>query len=590
MGNKKKIGSKRKLCIKKLNVVKQSKQTELDDRPNIDCRQPSSSKVKVGAHLGYYQNRSETLHYEIVDMNRLEKALANVAVCKDCGHGLKFTKKSLVGLATEFTISCVNCEYVTNSFNNCDHINVKTNNKCEGESMTKMFDLNLRFVYALRVIGKGYTSARTLCGILNIPAPPTIFAKYEKVLGQATEDICHKSMTAAVEEAVVANRNPDREPRDLFVALDGSWQKRGHQSLNGIVSLTSVDTGKVMDIHCMSKHCLCPGKLQNIHSQNCTANYIGTSGGMEAEGAVTIYNRSLTQYNVRYVDYLGDGDSNAYSAVCDVMPYGEDIKINKLECIGHIQKRMGTRLRTLKQKSKNTKLADGKPLSGKNRLTDLAVQKLQIFYGLAIRRNCHSLNDMKKAVWATYFHVMSSNNEPRHELCPKEPDTWCKYNIAVIEGKEYDHDKHFHLPEIIMSEVKPIFKDLSNPELLKKCLAGKTQNPNEALNNLIWARVPKRTFVGLPTLKFGSHDAVLSFNDGYSSKCKVIEHLGLQLGKHFIEAMYRLDKYRIHKSEKAAEELEKKIRQSRTLLKRRLEDQYQDAEDPDNPPYAAGGH
>ncbi|KAG8299965.1 hypothetical protein J6590_088198 [Homalodisca vitripennis] len=94
----------------------------------------------------------------------------------------------------------------------------------------------------------------------------------------------------------------------------------------------------------------------------------------------------------------------------------------------------------------------------------------------------------------------------------------------------------------------------------------------------------------LPTLKFGAQDAVLSFNDGYSSKRKVIEHLGLQLGKHFLEAMHRLDKYRIHKSEKAAEELEKKIKQSKTLLKRRLEDQYQDAEDPDNPAYAAGGH
>lgn len=586
MGNKKKVGTKSKLCRKKLNVVKKSKQTE--DRPNIDFRQPSSSKVKVGAHLGYYENKPETLEYEIVNINTLEKALANVAVCKDCGHRLKFAKKSLVGLATEFTISCVNCQDVTDTFNNCEYINVKTNKKCEGEVMTKIYDLNLRFVYALRVIGKGYTSARTLCGILNIPAPPTVFAKYEKVLGQATEVICHKSMAEAVEEAVAINTN--KEPRDLFVALDGSWQKRGHQSLNGIVSLTSVDTGKVMDIHCMSKYCLCPEKVQNIHNQTCTANYIGTSGGMEAEGAVTIYKRSLAQYNVRYIDYLGDGDSNAYSAVCNAMPYGEDTNINKLECIGHIQKRMGTRLRTLKQKSKNTKLADGKSLSGKNRLTDLAVQKLQIFYGLAIRRNCHSLDEMKKAVWATYFHVMSSNSEPRHELCPKDPNTWCKYNIAVIEGKEYDHEKHFHLPEIIMSEVKPIFKDLANPELLKKCLAGKTQNPNEALNNLIWTRVPKRTFVGLPTLTFGAQDAVLSFNDGYSSKCKVIEHLGLQLGKHFIEAMYRLDKYRIQKSEKAAEELEKKIRQSRTLLKRRLEDQYQDAEDPDNPSYAAGGH
>lgn len=73
---------------------------------------------------------------------------------------------------------------------------------------------------------------------------------------------------------------------------------------------------------------------------------------------------------------------NAYKSVGDAQPYGPDIVINKLECVGHVQKRMGTRLRNLKAQKKIVKLSDGKPLAGrpKGRLTNLAIQKIQTFY------------------------------------------------------------------------------------------------------------------------------------------------------------------------------------------------------------------
>lgn len=45
---------------------------------------------------------------------------------------------------------------------------------------------------------------------------------------------------------------------------------------------------------------------------------------------------------MRYTRYLGDGDSKGQQTVNEAKPYGDDIQIEKLECIGHIQKRMGT--------------------------------------------------------------------------------------------------------------------------------------------------------------------------------------------------------------------------------------------------------
>ena len=57
----------------------------------------------------------------------------------------------------------------------------------------------------------------------------------------------------------------------------------------------------------------------------------------------------------------------------------------------------------------------------------------------------------------------------------------------------------------------PIFKDLSKPELLKKCLRGKTQNNNECLNGVVWKGCRK---IGGKTLELGISSAVINFNDG----------------------------------------------------------------------------
>lgn len=115
----------------------------------------------------------------------------------------------------------------------------------------------------------------------------------------------------------------------------------------------------------LSKYCqTCTVKKEEDIEHQCTKNYDGSSGGMEVAGALEVFRNSVSR-NVRYTRYLGDGDSKGFQIVKDSKPYGEGVDIEKLECIGHIQKRMGTRLRELKRKTKGMKLADGKVLGGK---------------------------------------------------------------------------------------------------------------------------------------------------------------------------------------------------------------------------------
>ena len=78
-------------------------------------------------------------------------------------------------------------------------------------------------------------------------------------------------------------------------------------------------------------------------SHVCDLNHDGSAGAMKPEGAVRTFHRSNSTRNLRYLEYLGDGDSASFLKVKASKPYGEDL-ITKSECIEHIQKRVGARL------------------------------------------------------------------------------------------------------------------------------------------------------------------------------------------------------------------------------------------------------
>ena len=103
------------------------------------------------------------------------------------------------------------------------------------------------------------------------------------------------------------------------------------------------------------------------HKPVCDKNTDRSSNAMETQGAGEMWARSVAKNKMRYNTFVGDGDSKAYKSVCDAKPYG-DIEIKKADCIGHVQKRMGNRLREWKRKA-SEKLEDGKSPRGKGRLT-----------------------------------------------------------------------------------------------------------------------------------------------------------------------------------------------------------------------------
>ena len=64
-------------------------------------------------------------------------------------------------------------------------------------------------------------------------------------------------------------------------------------------------------------------------THKCRLNHTGSAGSMESIGSVRVFERSVEKRNLKYCEYLGDGDSSAFKKVIDSKPCGDQTSIKK---------------------------------------------------------------------------------------------------------------------------------------------------------------------------------------------------------------------------------------------------------------------
>ncbi|GFV04379.1 uncharacterized protein TNCV_920001 [Trichonephila clavipes] len=381
----------------------------------------------------------------------------------------------------------------------------------------------------MRWIGQVLESLKTFCVVMSLPNPveQKLYDVFNNKLSRVMKEVTEESMKrAAVEEN---SSSPDNL---LTVSGDGTWKTRGHSSLIGVCTVIGAETGKVLDREVLSSFCkgcdsykgvkfgIKYNKWQRAHKISCRKNYSGLAGKMEVDGMLRIFNRSEKLHNLKYSNYIGDGDTKTFNALSENKPYGNDHLIQKIECVGHVQKRMGTRLRKLKLVYSKKKLSDGKTIGGKGRLTDSLIDKRAL---------------------------LCTDDEPMHWFCPTNPNTWCKY-IAAINNNLQNYKHKPSVAKAVRDVIKPVFADLSHPALLKKCLGGKTQNPNESLNSLIWKFCPKTIGSSLQIAKIAANLATSVFNDGNQILISILEKFGLKINRNVCVSLAERDNRRIFTS------------------------------------------
>ena len=92
-------------------------------------------------------------------------------------------------------------------------------------------------------------------------------------------------------------------------------------------------------------------------------------------------------------------------------------------------------------------------------------------------------------------------------------------------------------------KIKPVFMELSNDNLLKKCLHGNTKNTNESINGVIWKKCPKEVCESNHTR-----------NEGANRIPDVIKDYGLREGQITNIFCVKKDESRIKESNHKASE------------------------------------
>ena len=475
--------------------------------------------------------------YRLVDMTSLNAIINECLLCPAC-------KAATIKLSENFkkkrglsSCLCLNCD--------CGFFKEFYTSKPAGKNG---FEVNKRAVYSMRSCGQGYSGIQKFCALMNMPKPMTAnnFDKITKTLKHATQKVAENTMKDAAKEIRSKDNVPEDGVVDAGVSCDGSWQRRGFSSLNGVVTAISIDTGKILDTEPITRTCKACKLQENTKKSSpeeyedwkathkCPGDYRGSAPNMEAVGAKRIFSRSVEKNGLRYTDFYGDGDSKSFPAVENIY---DGIRVKKFECIEHVQKRVGTRLRKLKQENKG--------IGGKGKLTATMIDCLQNYYGIAIRQNVGNKDEMRKAIHASLFHVASSLENNWHTHCPDGPKSWCGYKRDKASGRD-TYKPGAGLPLNIVAKIKPTYNDLSSSDLLGKCLHGKTQNQNECFNGMIWERIPKTVYVGYDQLQLGVYDAVAHFNIGRKASIEVYQALSINPGRYMMLSCSAINRRRLY--------------------------------------------
>lgn len=180
-----------------------------------------------------------------------------------------------------------------------------------------------------------------------------------------------------------------------------------------------------------------------------------------------------------------------------------------------------------------------------------------------------------KAVQASLLHYNSTDDTPRHHLCPAGKNSWCKYQKAKTTGTSYIHTKK-PIPEAIIHLLKPIYTRLGSKALLERCLGGYTQNPNESLHSLVWKLCPTELFLGKLAVETACAIAVCIFNDGISTLKNISESLGLQPSKHCQVVLRSKDYRRVKKSDYKETDRCKNLRKASRAKRKGYEDKHEE--------------
>ena len=490
------------------------------------------------------------------------------------------------GLNHKITLSCPSCGAVISE-------KLHTSPDAAGHRYP---DVNARTILAMRTIGAGHASIEEFCRVMGLPGIS------KNTYHTHTKRIYDRSNRAAEENLQIAARkvrqayeeaDPDLRGQDIIdiaVSYDGTWQKRGFLSHNGVGVVVDLMTGLILDTETLSNFCsACAAAATRLGGEDtetfqqwrandhevCEKNHTGSAASMESSAAAVMFGRSTEKHHMRYTTVLSDGDTKTVNNLNDNEIY--DVEIRKEECINHISKRMFARLENFATRQK----AQGKVVGGrgKGKLTKARMKRWSSYYRKAISDNVGDVDGMNKNIWAILYHSSSTEDDPKHQYCPEGEDSWCFYQKALAAGSPTTPPpEHDPISEEMAVDLIHEFECLSDKDRLERCCRNMTQNGNESFNGQVWKRAPKTIFTSRLVVELAVSLALQAYNRGAIGVLRVMHGLGLAQNHVSISMTIKKDKRRSSLAAVAESAGAKRKRGSKKMKNARQQDKHKNTE------------
>lgn len=321
----------------------------------VDASSTGATAKKMRLDENCTVSSDGSIFYVVMAFTTVFGQLSKILKCKKCNSDVLFQKSEMCGLGFQLHVIC---ECSEEKIDSCPKINNG------GGVGRKAWEVNRKFVFVMRLLGVGIQGINMFCGMMDICSgfSNSGFYGIMEHIRIAVKTIYDKSLHRAAESEQELLRNLGRTEDSLSVSGDGTWSKRGYSSLLGVITLIGKQTGKVLDLIVKSRFCMsCKKMIKKLskedfqvwydeHAPDCSSNHSGSAGKMEVDGVIEMFERSMDLHNVRYLEYIGDGDSKTFSNLAEKNIYGDDFPVQKLECVLHVGKRMYKRLKDAKKK------------------------------------------------------------------------------------------------------------------------------------------------------------------------------------------------------------------------------------------------
>nr|XP_046476553.1 uncharacterized protein LOC124216275 [Neodiprion pinetum] len=190
------------------------------------------------------------------------------------------------------------------------------------------------------MLGIGGQGIKKFCGLMDLPKPggQTTYDALVKNIHCAASSVCENSMKSAAKEEINLTAEADNieKPRGLTVSGYATRSKKGLFSLYGVASLIGYHSGKVLDVAVKSAYCNeCESMKTKANTaeyeewnrrHQCDVNHEGSADKMEVDAVREMFSRSQELHDVKYLNYVADGDCKIFKDIAESNPYDESVK------------------------------------------------------------------------------------------------------------------------------------------------------------------------------------------------------------------------------------------------------------------------